>query len=184
MPHLERFLEHEARLRHGPLGSVNEQQNAVHHVHDAFHFAAEICVAGGVHDIDLDRLACFGVVQGNGCVFRQNGNAAFAFEIVRIHNPLFHVLVVTEGMRLAQESIHERSFAVVHVGDDGDVSEVSSYHLHGSKILSFGSPLLAYTSTYGLWHKKTSTEGWPRTLVLRLADSIVSDCLRFEQGMI
>jgi hypothetical protein len=38
----ERFSEHKARLRHAAFKRVNEQQNAVHHLEDALHLAAEI----------------------------------------------------------------------------------------------------------------------------------------------
>jgi LDH2 family malate/lactate/ureidoglycolate dehydrogenase len=40
------------------------------------------------------------------------------------------VLVIAEGMRLAQEIIHERGLAVVYVRDDCDVTEVGSFDLH------------------------------------------------------
>ena len=56
MAHLERLLEHEAGLRHGAFGGIDQQQHAVHHVHHALDLAAEIGVAGRVDDVDLDRL--------------------------------------------------------------------------------------------------------------------------------
>jgi hypothetical protein len=62
------------------------------------------------------------IVQGNGRVFSENSNAPLAFEVVRIHHTLFHVLVVAEGMGLAQQAIHQGGLAVVHMGDDGNVS--------------------------------------------------------------
>jgi len=34
---------------------------------------------------------------------------------------------LAEGMSLAQEEIHERGLAVVHVRNDGDVAEVSAF---------------------------------------------------------
>jgi len=47
------------------------------------------------------------------------GDAAFAFEIIGIHDALGNLLVLAEGMSLAQEEIHERGLAVVHVRNDG-----------------------------------------------------------------
>jgi len=37
------------------------------------------------------------------------------------------MLVFAEGMRLAEQSIHEGSLAVVNMCDNGDVTEVSSF---------------------------------------------------------
>ena len=51
----ERLAQHEARLRLRTFRGVHHQQHAVDHVHDALDFAAEIGVAGGVHDVDVDR---------------------------------------------------------------------------------------------------------------------------------
>ena len=54
--HLQRLLQHKARLRHGAFGGIHQQQHAIHHVHHPLHLAAEIGVAGGVDDVDLDLL--------------------------------------------------------------------------------------------------------------------------------
>ena len=58
----------------------------------------------------------------------ENGDAALALEIVRIHHPLGDALVVAERARLLQEPVDERRLAVVDVGDDGDVAK-----LHGNQ---------------------------------------------------
>jgi hypothetical protein len=52
----EGFAEDEAGLGLGTFGGVDHQQHAVDHVHDAFDFAAEIGVAGGVDDVDVEIL--------------------------------------------------------------------------------------------------------------------------------
>ena len=49
-----------------------------------------------------------------------------------VHDTLGHLLVVTEGVRLAQETIHQRGFAVVHVGNNGNVAEIGSFFKHSS----------------------------------------------------
>ena len=46
------------------------------------------------------------------------------FEVVRIHCPFLHALVVAEGAGLAEELVDKRRFAVVDVGDDRHVAEV------------------------------------------------------------
>ena len=49
----ERFFEDELRLRLRAVVGVHHEQHAVDHLHDALHLAAEIGVAGGVHDVDM-----------------------------------------------------------------------------------------------------------------------------------
>ncbi len=128
MSTLQSLLEHEARLRHGAFGCIHKQQNAIHHIHDTLDLSSEIGVTGRIHDIDLDHLACFGIRHRNGCILCKDGDAALTLKIIGVHDALFQVLVFTEGMRLAQQKVHEGGFAVVHVGDDGDVAEVSSFN--------------------------------------------------------
>ncbi len=73
--------EHETGLRQRPLGGVHQQQNPVDHLQGAFDLAAEVGVAGGVDDIDLDALVAHRGVLG------EDGDAALALEIARIHHP-------------------------------------------------------------------------------------------------
>ena len=101
MAHFQGFLEHETGLRHGAFGSVHQQQHAIHHVHDAFHLAAKIGMAGGIDDVDLDGFAGDWIGDGDGGVLGQDGDATLALEVVRVHHALGHLLVVTEGVRLA-----------------------------------------------------------------------------------
>ena len=63
----------------------------------------------------------------------EDGDAALALEIVRIHHPLGDALVVAKGARLLQEPVDQRRLAVVDVGDDGDVAE-----LHHGTVLESG----------------------------------------------
>ena len=59
---------------------------------------------------------------GDRAVLGEDGDAALALEVVRVHDALDHVLVRGEGAGLAQELVDQRGFAVVDVGDDGDVA--------------------------------------------------------------
>ncbi len=80
---LERLFQHEARLRHGPFGGVDEQEHAVGHAEHAFDFAAEIGVARRVDQVDLGRKPCrVGVVDGD--VLGQDRDAALAFERIAV----------------------------------------------------------------------------------------------------
>ena len=49
----ERLLQDVARLRQRAFAGVDEQHDAIDHAQGALDFAAEIAVAGRVHDVDL-----------------------------------------------------------------------------------------------------------------------------------
>ena len=53
----------------------------------------------------------------------EDGDAALALEVVRIHHPFGDPLVLAERAGLLQQPVDERRLAVVDVGDDGDVAE-------------------------------------------------------------
>ena len=48
-----RFLKHEASLRHWTFKSINEQQTAVGHVEHTLHFTTEIGVSRGIYNVDF-----------------------------------------------------------------------------------------------------------------------------------
>ncbi len=87
---LERLLEHEARLGQGAFRRVHEEEHAVHEGERPLHLAAEVGVAGGVHDVDLHVLVM------NGRVLGHDGDALLALEVDGIHDTLDHVLVGPE----------------------------------------------------------------------------------------
>ncbi len=68
----ESLLQNVAGLRQRAFAGVDEEHHAVHHAQGAFDFAAEIAVAGGVHDVDL------GVAVAHRRVLGQDGDAALA----------------------------------------------------------------------------------------------------------
>ncbi len=112
----QRLLQHVARLRQRPFARVHQNQHAIHHAQRALDFAAEIAVAGRVHDID------FRVVIGERGVLRQNRDAALALEIVRVHHARDDFLIRAKNSALLEHGVHQRRFPVVHVGDDGDIA--------------------------------------------------------------
>ena len=116
-PQRQRLPGDEPGLRHRPFGGVHQDQHAVHHAQDPLDLAAEVGVARGVHDVDLDALPAHGGVLG------QDGDPALALERVRVHDPLFHLLVGAERPRLPQHLIHQGGLAVVDVGDDGEITD-------------------------------------------------------------
>ena len=112
----QRFTRDETGLRHRAFLCIDQQQNRVDHRQNTFHFAAEVGVAWGVDDVDV------GAFVLNSAVLRQNRNAALLFQVVRVHDSGVDRLVFTEGAGLAQQLIHQRGFAVVNVGDNGDIT--------------------------------------------------------------
>ena len=122
-PDLERLADHELGLRHRPFGGVDEHNRAVDHRENAFDLAAEIRMAGRVDDIDAH------VLPHHRRRLGENGDAALALEVVRIHDPFGDALIVAERARLLQEPVDEGRLAVVDVGDDGDIAE-----LHGKRL--------------------------------------------------
>ena len=87
MTQLQRLLQHEARLGHGTLRCVNQQQNAVDHLQNALDLAGEVSVTRGVNNVDL---IIFIVYSGVLC---QNRDAALALEIAGVHDPVCHHLI-------------------------------------------------------------------------------------------
>ncbi len=101
----------------GAFGGVDQQDHAVDHGEDPLHLGAEVGVAGGVDDVDV------GAVPFDAGALREDGDPAFLLQVVRIHRPLFHALVVAEGAGLAEQLVDKRGLAVVDVRDNGHVAE-------------------------------------------------------------
>ena len=115
---LEGFAEDEAGLGLGAFVGVDDEEDAIDHFHDAFDFGSEVGVAGGIDDID-DTVA-----PADGGIFGADGDAFFLFEVHAVHGAFFDDLVVAEGTACAEEFIDESGFAVIDVGDDGDIADM------------------------------------------------------------
>ncbi|OPZ78303.1 MAG: hypothetical protein BWY77_01536 [bacterium ADurb.Bin431] len=113
----EGLLEDKASLRQGPLGGIHQEDGAVDHLEGAFDLAPEIGMARGVENVDLDPL------PADRAVFRRNRDAAFALEIHVIHDALLDLLVIAEEPALSKHLIDEGGFAVIDMGDDGDIAD-------------------------------------------------------------
>ena len=112
--------EYEPSLWPRALNCVHQQNDSVDHVQGSFHLAAKVGVAGGVYDVDLDVVAMY------RCVLGEDGDALLAFQVHGVHDPIGNCFVGSKGTGLPEESIDEGCLAVVHVGDDGNVSEVET----------------------------------------------------------
>ena len=113
---LQGLGQDEAGLGHGALGGVHQQDDAVDHLQNALHLAAEVGVARGVHDVDLHAVVLHGGILGH------DGDAPLPLQVVGVHHPVHHRLVLPVDARLLQHLVHQGGLAVVHMGDDGDVS--------------------------------------------------------------
>src|SRR5439155_20163290 len=51
-------------------------------------------------------------------------------QVVGIEHALHYDLVLAEDVRLAQHAVNQRGLAVIHVGDDGDISNVVTVLQH------------------------------------------------------
>ena len=121
-PHLQGLRDHEFGLRQRALGGVDQDQRAIHHIEDALDLAAEIGVARRVDDIDA------GVLPDQRGRLGEDGNAALAFEVVGIHCPLGDALIVAERAGLLQKAVDQGGFAMVDMGNDGDVAQVHNWY--------------------------------------------------------
>ncbi len=115
---LQRLAQHEAGLRQRALGGVDQEQDAVDHGQGALDLAAEVGVAGGVDDVELD------VAAGHRRVLGEDRDPLLLLEVHRVHHPLGDVLALAEGAGLPEHGVDQRRLAVVDVGDDRDVPEV------------------------------------------------------------
>ena len=120
---LQSLGEHEAGLGHGALGGIHQQDNAVDHLQNTLHLAAEVGVARGVHHVDLHVLVTDGGVLG------QDGDAAFPLQIAGVHDPVHHFLVFPVNAALLEHLVHQGGLAMVNVGDDCYVSQMFILHI-------------------------------------------------------
>ena len=124
----QRLLQDKTGLGHGAFKGVYQQKDTVHHFQHPFHFAAEVGVAGGVDDVDLYILI---VDRG---VLGQDGDTTLPFDGIVVHHPVLHGLVFTESAALFEHFVHQGGFAVVDMGDNGDVAQIVSQQVcHSSK---------------------------------------------------
>src|SRR4029077_12530095 len=108
--------------------------DGIDHLEDALDLAAEVGVAGRIDDVDARPL------PGDRRELRQDGDAALALEVVRVHRAVRDHLARAELARLAQEAVDQRRLAVIDVGDDGDVADVwaGRGHFGGGKVYLAG----------------------------------------------
>ena len=120
MIQLQRTLQHKAGLRHRTLCGIDQQENSVYHFQNTLDLTAEISVSRRVNNVDLYTL----IIDGG--VFGQDGDAALLFQSIGIHHSLGCGLILPICTALLEHSVHKCGFAVVNVGNNGNISQIFS----------------------------------------------------------
>ena len=87
---LESLSEHKSGLRHRAFTSVDNQKNAIDHAEHALDFSAEVCVAGGIDNVDLV------VAVVNASDLGEDGDALLSLKVIGVHDPVLHVLIFSK----------------------------------------------------------------------------------------
>jgi hypothetical protein len=106
-----------------PLAGIDQQNGSIDHIQTAFDLTAEISMAGSINDVDLN------VAVPNGRILCHDGDAPFPFEIHGVHNPLRYFLMLAECPRLLEHGINKGSFAVIDMGNNGNISYILFSHV-------------------------------------------------------
>src|ERR1035441_4753318 len=124
----QRLAEHVAGLWKRPFAGVHQQHDAIDNLESALHFSAEIAVSGRVDDVDLHA-----VVTHAGD-FGEDGDAPLALQVVGIHDAVDVLLMRAEDAALVEHGVHESGLAMIHVRDDGDITNIRIAAFHDSLI--------------------------------------------------
>ena len=79
-------------------------------------------MSGGIDDIDLNATI------DNSCIFGQYSYAALAFLVICIHDEFSHVLILAEDMALLEQSVHQCSFSMIDVSNNGNIANIVSFN--------------------------------------------------------
>jgi hypothetical protein len=118
----QRLAQHELGLRQYAFGGVDQDHGAVDHVQNTLDLAAEIGVAWRVDDVDAH------VFPDDRRAFGEDGDAPFFFEVVAVERAFSQRLVGGERAGLAQQLVDEGGFAVIDMGDDGNITNLGRGH--------------------------------------------------------
>ena len=82
---------------------------------------AEVGVTGGIDDINQ------GVLVVNGGILGKNGNAPLPFQVVGVHDTVRNLFPFAKNTGLLQQSIYQRGFTVIDVGDNRNIADGKSH---------------------------------------------------------
>lgn len=87
-------------------------------------------MAGGIHNIDPHTIV------HDSRIFGKNGDPAFPFQIVAIHDPVDYGFVYPEYTALPQQLVHQCGFPMVNVSNNSHIAQIISYvHVHHSILI-------------------------------------------------
>src|ERR1043165_1641283 len=84
-------------------------------------------MAGSVDEVELVRFAVLGLVR-HGDRMGLDGDAAFAFQVHGIEYLSLHV-AGGDGAGLVQQAVGKRRLPMINMGDDAEITDMSSVHL-------------------------------------------------------
>ena len=111
-------------MRQRPFAGIDQHHNSVHHAQSALDFTAKIAVARRVYDIDL------GIVEKKRRILGENGDAALALKIIRIHYSFDKRLIGAKNSALPQHGVDQRRLAVVYVRDNGYITNILAHDFY------------------------------------------------------
>ena len=119
---VDSVAQNKASLWHRALSCVNQQKRTVSHLQNTLYLAAEVSVARGINNVNLDALVL------NRDVLCQNGNSALTLLIIGVQNSFLNLLVLAECIGCLEHLVNHGGFTVVNVGDDSNISDVVLTH--------------------------------------------------------
>ena len=126
MARIERVVDVGERLRFDALAGVDHQQRSFAGRQRPRDLVGEVDMAGRVHQVEDVILAVLGVVvQPHG--LRLDGDAALALDIHGIeHLFLARHFAIRQPAGHLDQAVGQRRFAMVDMGDDGEVADVGN----------------------------------------------------------
>ena len=119
---LEGLFQDEPGLGQRPFRGIDEEQHAIHHLERPFHLPAEIGMARRIDNIDLDPLVF------DRRILCHDRNAPLPLQVDIVHHPVLDLFVQTENARLPEQAIDDRGLSMIHMGDQGNVSQIFAFH--------------------------------------------------------
>ena len=114
-------------LRFHALRGIDHQHSAFTSGEGTRDFVGEVHVAGGVDEVEFVSLPIFRLV-GHRHRVRFDGDTLFAFEVHRVEQ-LVLFFAMRDGIGGLEEAVGKRSFTVIDVSDDREIS--GEFNGHG-----------------------------------------------------
>ncbi len=114
------------RLRFDALRGIDDEQRAFARAEAAGNFVGKIHVPRRVDEVQLVLVPVLGGVHHRHRM-RLDGDAAFALEVHRVEQLIFH-LAIAHRVGGRKQPIRQRGFPVVDVGNDAKISYVFWIH--------------------------------------------------------